>query len=107
MPLPVEPRPALPVPRCTASATACGEVNTARPARRSAQDAMIMGCDYYESESQRAALIQAGGVPMGIGTGSTLRNAIIDKNARIGDNVQIINKCATAEAQPPGRAAPS
>lgn len=29
---------------------------------------------------------------MGIGAGSTLRNAIVDKNARIGSNVQIINK---------------
>lgn len=93
--------------------------------------------------SQREALIKAGGVPMGIGAGSTvrcrlmafclqlfpqapvlqrvpcacciaqrasrradrthththvlpplpqLRNVIVDKNARIGDNVQIINK---------------
>jgi glucose-1-phosphate adenylyltransferase len=53
---------------------------------------MIMGCDYYESDSQRRAIIEAGGVPMGIGSGSTLRNVIVDKNARIGDNVQIINK---------------
>jgi glucose-1-phosphate adenylyltransferase len=56
------------------------------------EDAMIMGCDYYESDSQRRAIIEAGGVPMGIGSGSTLRNVIVDKNARIGDNVQIINK---------------
>lgn len=62
------------------------------------QDAMIMGCDYYESDAQREALIKAGGVPMGIGAGSTLRNAIIDKNARIGDNVQIINKEGVQEA---------
>jgi glucose-1-phosphate adenylyltransferase len=53
---------------------------------------MIMGCDYYESDSQRRALREAGAVPMGIGAGCTLRNVIVDKNARIGDNVQIINK---------------
>ncbi len=57
-----------------------------------------MGADYYESDSQRAALIEAGGVPMGIGAGSTLRNVIVDKNARIGDNVQIINKEGVQEA---------
>ncbi|EFN50814.1 hypothetical protein CHLNCDRAFT_37654 [Chlorella variabilis] len=62
------------------------------------QDAMIMGCDYYESDAQRAALMEAGGVPMGIGAGSTLRNVIVDKNARIGDNVQIINKEGVQEA---------
>jgi glucose-1-phosphate adenylyltransferase len=53
---------------------------------------MIMGCDYYESDAQREALVKAGGVPMGIGAGTTLRNVIVDKNARIGDNVQITNK---------------
>lgn len=57
-----------------------------------------MGCDYYESDAQRAALMEAGGVPMGIGAGSTLRNVIVDKNARIGDNVQIINKEGVQEA---------
>ncbi|KAI3430721.1 hypothetical protein D9Q98_005307 [Chlorella vulgaris] len=62
------------------------------------QDAMIMGCDYYESDSQRRALREAGAVPMGIGAGCTLRNVIVDKNARIGDNVQIINKEGVQEA---------
>ena len=31
-------------------------------------------------------------IPIGIGEGSVIRRAIIDKNARIGRNVQIINK---------------
>lgn len=55
------------------------------------QDAMIMGADYYESEEQKAAVTAAGGVPIGIGEGSTIRNAIIDKNARVGKNVKITN----------------
>jgi hypothetical protein len=45
---------------------------------------MIMGADYFESEEQRAATAAAGGVPLGIGEGSIISNAIIDKNARIG-----------------------
>ena len=48
------------------------------------QDALIMGADYYESNEQRAAILAAGGVPVGIGEGCTITNAIIDKNARIG-----------------------
>eukprot|EP00197_Chlamydomonas_leiostraca_P013005 CAMPEP_0202865908 /NCGR_PEP_ID=MMETSP1391-20130828/6669_1 /ASSEMBLY_ACC=CAM_ASM_000867 /TAXON_ID=1034604 /ORGANISM="Chlamydomonas leiostraca, Strain SAG 11-49" /LENGTH=514 /DNA_ID=CAMNT_0049545799 /DNA_START=33 /DNA_END=1577 /DNA_ORIENTATION=- len=56
------------------------------------QDAMVMGADFYESDDQRAALLASGGVPIGIGAGSVITNAIIDKNARIGKNVKIINK---------------
>lgn len=56
------------------------------------QNALIIGADYYESEEQRAAVIQAGGVPLGVGANSVIENAIVDKNARIGKNTCIINK---------------
>lgn len=56
------------------------------------QDAMIMGSDFYESDEQRASLLASGEVPVGIGSGCIITNAIIDKNARIGKNVKIINK---------------
>ena len=56
------------------------------------QDAMIMGADYYESDKQAADLRAAGHVPIGIGAGSTISNTIVDKNARIGHNCQIVNK---------------
>ena len=36
---------------------------------------------------------------MGIGEGSVIRRAIIDKNARIGRNVQIVNKDNVQEAE--------
>jgi glucose-1-phosphate adenylyltransferase len=45
---------------------------------------IIMGADYYEDE--RAV---KGPVPIGIGEGSRIVRAIIDKNARIGKNVVI------------------
>ncbi len=51
-----------------------------------------MGADYYESDEQKAAAIKAGSVPIGIGANSIITNAIIDKNARIGKNVKIMNK---------------
>ena len=45
-----------------------------------------MGADYYEAESEKVGE----GLPnIGIGRGCDIRNAIIDKNARIGDNVVI------------------
>ena len=50
------------------------------------KDVILMGADYYEADLGR----NTGHVPnMGIGRGCDIRNAIIDKNARIGDNVVI------------------
>ncbi|MGB4772334.1 MAG: glucose-1-phosphate adenylyltransferase [Chitinophagaceae bacterium] len=49
----------------------------------------IMGCDYYETleDMNKAA---ASGLPkLGIGERTYIRNAIIDKNCRIGDDVRI------------------
>ncbi|HET7011212.1 MAG TPA: glucose-1-phosphate adenylyltransferase [Anaerolineales bacterium] len=50
------------------------------------QDTIMMGADYYETE---ASLPVSSGTPIGVGTGSTIRGAILDKNTRIGKNVRI------------------
>lgn len=63
------------------------------------RDAMIMGADYYESDEQRQALHASGRVPIGIGADSTIMNAIVDKNARIGKNCTIVNKEGVEEAE--------
>ena len=39
---------------------------------------------------------------MGIGAGSVIENAIVDKNARIGQNVSITNPEGIQEAEGPG-----
>ena len=57
-----------------------------------------MGADYYESEEQRAQLMAAGRLPIGIGAGSVISNTIVDKNARIGEKCTIINKDGIEEA---------
>ena len=62
------------------------------------EDALVMGSDFYESLPERAANLDLGPIPVGIGTGNTIRRAIIDKNARIGKNVTIINKEGIEEA---------
>jgi glucose-1-phosphate adenylyltransferase len=64
----------------------------------SIEDTMLMGSDYYESFPEREGLVQDGKIPMGIGGGSTIRRAIVDKNARIGSNVLIVNKDRVEEA---------
>lgn len=62
------------------------------------EDTLVMGADHYESAAERAALRSRGGVPLGIGAGSTVKSAILDKNVRIGTNVQVINKDRVQEA---------
>lgn len=46
---------------------------------------VLMGADYYTNHHQES-------IPLGIGENTLIRNAILDKDARIGKNVQIINK---------------
>jgi len=47
---------------------------------------VMMGSDYYDTESGRAL---AGGVPIGVGPNCKIEGAIIDKNVRIGEGVEI------------------
>jgi glucose-1-phosphate adenylyltransferase len=49
------------------------------------EDSIIMGADYYEHGNVE----DASGIPMGIGKNCHVKNAIIDKNVRIGDGVVI------------------
>jgi glucose-1-phosphate adenylyltransferase len=53
--------------------------------------AVIMGADFFESAEEIARNIGRGIPPIGIGNGCEIRNAIIDKNARIGKDVRLIN----------------
>eukprot|EP00494_Astrolonche_serrata_P030226 UN30493 len=55
------------------------------------EDSLLMGADYYETENDKKILSESGGIPIGIGKNAHIRKAIIDKNARIGENVKIIN----------------
>jgi glucose-1-phosphate adenylyltransferase len=43
--------------------------------------------------------VESGGVPVGIGEGCTISNAIIDKNARIGKNCVITNASGVEELE--------
>ena len=74
-------------------------VRTRVEANCTIEDTLIMGADFYEPFAERQSGLQNGGVPVGIGEGTTIRRAIIDKNARIGRHVQIVNKDRVEEAQ--------
>jgi glucose-1-phosphate adenylyltransferase len=50
---------------------------------------VMMGCDYYESHASIVENELVGKPRIGIGQNTKIENAIIDKNARIGDNVTI------------------
>ena len=52
---------------------------------------VLMGADFYESDTLRAENEQSGRPHVGIGEKCLIQNAIIDKNARIGDNAVIAN----------------
>jgi glucose-1-phosphate adenylyltransferase len=65
------------------------------------QDTLVMGNDFFESSDERAVLRERGGTPVGVGRGTTVKRAILDKNARIGRNVTIVNKDHVEEADRP------
>ncbi|MCP9847570.1 glucose-1-phosphate adenylyltransferase [Synechococcus sp. Lug-A] len=65
------------------------------------QDTLVMGADYFESAEERAVLRERGGIPLGVGNGTTVRRSILDKNVRIGRNVTIVNKDHIEEADRP------
>ncbi|HSY42577.1 MAG TPA: glucose-1-phosphate adenylyltransferase [Candidatus Acidoferrum sp.] len=50
---------------------------------------IILGCDFYESEESIRQYERDGKPRIGIGENCKIENAIIDKNARIGNNVKI------------------
>jgi glucose-1-phosphate adenylyltransferase len=53
---------------------------------------MMMGADFYEDEEDAQYNRQLGIPGIGIGKGSVVLKAIIDKNAHIGENVRILNE---------------
>lgn len=53
------------------------------------RDTVMMGADYYETDAQRAENNELGRPDFGVGDGSVIEGAILDKKARIGRNVHI------------------
>lgn len=64
------------------------------------KDCIIIGADRYETEEERARNTPAHPA-IGIGDGSHIERAIVDKNVRIGRNVRIMNEKKVQECDGP------
>ncbi len=62
----------------------------------------MMGADFYQTFEEMGADMRKGMPRVGIGEGSIVRRAIIDKNARIGKNARLLNEAGAIEADGPG-----
>ncbi|MCF2149870.1 glucose-1-phosphate adenylyltransferase [Desmonostoc muscorum LEGE 12446] len=62
------------------------------------EESLLMGADFYQASVERQCSLVKGDIPVGIGTDTIIRRAIVDKNARIGHDVKIINKDNVQEA---------
>jgi glucose-1-phosphate adenylyltransferase len=58
---------------------------------------LLIGADEYETMRQMESTQARGVPPIGIGAESVIENAIIDKNARIGRGVRIVNQAGVQE----------
>lgn len=61
---------------------------------------IMMGADFYEAPPSEYGASEA--IPVGVGSGSTIERAIIDKNARIGEGVVIRAQDAVTSGDGPG-----
>jgi glucose-1-phosphate adenylyltransferase len=55
------------------------------------RNSVVLGSDYYETTEDIAANAARGLPPMGIGEGTIIEGAIVDKNVRIGTRTRIVN----------------
>jgi len=51
------------------------------------ENVVMMGADFFETDAELNAGMNAGLSPLGVGRNCVIKNAILDKNVRIGDNV--------------------
>jgi glucose-1-phosphate adenylyltransferase len=66
-------------------------------ARARIEDSLVLGADYYETPEEVRRAAQQGLPPLGIGEGSVVERAIVDKNARVGRGVRIVNEARKEE----------
>lgn len=64
--------------------------------------AYMMGADYYQTLEDMVGDREANRPRVGIGEQTIIRRAIIDKNARIGKNVRLLNESGIEHADGPG-----
>jgi glucose-1-phosphate adenylyltransferase len=81
--------------RCAISSSVVGirmKINSGASVTRS----VLLGADYYEEDREAQA------IPLGIGRDVVLDRVIVDKNARIGDGVRLVNESGVEHADGDG-----
>jgi glucose-1-phosphate adenylyltransferase len=66
------------------------------------EESFLMGADYYQTIEEMRAEVGRGRPRVGIGENCVISRAIIDKNARIGSGVRLLNEGRMANADGPG-----
>jgi glucose-1-phosphate adenylyltransferase len=66
------------------------------------RNSLVLGADFYETVDEIEHSGDRGVPPLGIGAESVIQNAIVDKNARIGSGVRILNEAGEREKDGPG-----
>jgi glucose-1-phosphate adenylyltransferase len=61
------------------------------------RNSLLIGADSYETLDEMHASEKRGVPPVGVGSDSIIEGAIIDKNARIGRSVRIVNQAGVKE----------
>jgi glucose-1-phosphate adenylyltransferase len=58
----------------------------------------VMGADYYQTIEEMRDEVEAGIPRLGIGEGTIINRTIVDKNARIGSSVRLLNEARVTQA---------
>lgn len=85
--------------RCTIEDSIVG-IRAAIQPGTSVRRSVLLGADYYELDDIAPA--QGDRPPLGIGRNVVLDGVIVDKNARIGDDVRLVNEAGVQEADGDG-----
>ena len=54
-------------------------------------NSVVIGIDHYETPAEKAANLRRGHPNLGIGDNTVVENAILDKDAALGNNVRVVN----------------
>lgn len=63
------------------------------------RDSYLMGADWYEQPDDVRRNQGEGIVNLGVGAGSVIERAIVDKNSRIGRNVKVLNETGIVDSE--------
>ncbi len=62
------------------------------------RDTVMIGAGHFETEKEKASARARGLPDVGVGDGSVIERAILDKNCRIGRGVRVVNRAGVQEA---------